>query len=183
MRSCLIVIEMLASLVLGSPLWAGTSDLRIYVSSTAGNDHNTGTLTKPFLTIERARDAIRELKKRSALGTTGVTVYLRGGVYALTQTFVLSEQDSGASAAPIIYAAYKNEQVRLSGSVKLPAEAFQPVTQVEELKRLAPQAIPHVRQADLKLLGLASAQDTRWDRSPPGQPESRVQKNSSLIMR
>jgi len=171
MRVCLIVIGMIASLALGSPLWAGTSGLTFYVSSSAGNDRNPGTRAKPFLTIERARDAIRELKMRSALGTTGVTVYLRGGIYALTQTFALSEQDSGASTAPIIYAAYQHEEVRLSGSVKLPVEAFQPVTQVEELKRLASPAISHVRRADLKLLGLASAQDTRWDRSPPGQPE------------
>lgn len=171
MRICLIIIGMFASLALVSPLWAETSGLTFFVSSSAGNDRNPGTLAKPFLTIERARDAIRELKMRSALGTTGVTVYLRGGIYTLTQTFALSEQDSGASAAPIIYAAYQREEVRLSGSVKLPVEAFQPVTQVEEQKRLASPAIPHVRRADLKLLGLASAQDTRWDRSPPGQPE------------
>jgi hypothetical protein len=171
MRVWLIIIGLLASIPLSSSLWAETSDLTFYVSSNVGNDHNSGTLTKPFLTIERARDAIRELKTRSALGTTAVTVYLRGGIYPLTRTFALSEQDSGISGAPIIYAAYQNEEVRLSGSVKLPTEAFQPVTQVEELKRLAFPAIPHVRRADLKQLGLASAQDTRWDRSPPGQPE------------
>jgi hypothetical protein len=171
MRVWLIIIGLLASIPLSSSLWAETSDLTFYVSSSAGNDHNSGTLTKPFLTIERARDAIRELKTHSTLGTTAVTVYLRGGIYPLTRTFVLSEQDSGLSGAPITYAAYQHEEVRLSGSVNLPVEAFQPVTQVEELKRLASPAIPHVRRADLKLLGLASAQDTRWDRSPPGQPE------------
>jgi len=171
MRVWLIVIGLLASIPHSSSLWAETSALTFYVSSSAGNDHNSGTLTKPFLTIERARDAIRELKTRSTRGTTAITVYLRGGIYPLTRTFVLSEQDSGISGAPIIYAAYQNEEVRLSGSVKLPAEAFQPVTQVEELKRLAFPAIAHVRRADLKPLVLASAQDTRWDRSPPGQPE------------
>ncbi len=171
MRVWLIIIGLLACIPLSSSLWAEPSDLTFYVSSSAGNDHNSGTLTKPFLTIERARDAIRELKTRSALGTTAVTVYLRGGIYPLTRTFALSEQDSGISGAPIIYAAYQSEEVRLSGSVKLPAEVFQPVTQAEELKRLALPAIPHVRRADLKQLGLASAQDTRWDRSPPGQPE------------
>ena len=171
MRVWLIIIGLLASIPHSSSLWAETSALTFYVSSSAGNDHNAGTLTKPFLTIERARDAIRELKTRSTLGTTAVTVYLRGGIYPLTRTFALSEQDSGISGAPIIYAAYQNEEVRLSGSVKLPAEAFQPVTQVEELKRLAFQAVVHVRRADLKQLALANAQDTRWDRSPPGQPE------------
>ena len=162
MRICLIVIGLLASISFGSSLWAEMSSLAFYVSSRAGDDRNPGTLTQPFLTIERARDAIRELKMRSALGATAVTVYLRGGLYPLTQTFTLSEQDSGVSGAPIIYVAYQQEEVRLSGSVKLPAEAFQPLTQVEELKRLAPQAIPYIRRADLKVPGLTSSQDTRW---------------------
>ena len=58
MRVWLIIIGLLASIPLSSSLWAETSDLTFYVSSTVGNDHNSGTLTKPFLTIERARDAI-----------------------------------------------------------------------------------------------------------------------------
>ena len=97
MHICLIVIGLLASISSGSSLWAETSSLTFYVSSRAGNDRNPGTLTHPFLTIERARDAIRELKMRSAVGKTAVTVYLRGGIYPLTQTFTLSEQDSGVS--------------------------------------------------------------------------------------
>lgn len=171
MRIWLMIIGMLASTSLSSSLWAETSDLTFYVSSSDGNDHNSGTFTKPFLTIERARDAIREVKTRHALGATAVTVYLRGGIYPLTRTFALTERDSGIAAAPITYAAYQNEEVRLLGSVKLPVEIFQRVTQVEEISRLALPAIPHVRRADLKKLGLASAQDTHWERSSPGQPE------------
>ena len=109
MRVWLIIIGLLASIPHGSSLWAETPALTFYVSSSTGNDHNSGTFNKPFLTIERARDAIRELKTRSALGATAVTVYLRGGIYPLKRTFALSEQDSGISGAPIIYAAYQNE--------------------------------------------------------------------------
>jgi hypothetical protein len=165
------IIGFIVYLTLGCPLYAEASGLTFYVSSSAGNDRNPGTLSKPFLTIERARDAVRELKMRSGFSKTAVTVYLRGGIYPLTQTFTLSEQDSGVSAAPITYTAYQHEEVRLSGSVTLPVEAFQPVGQAEDFKRLAPIAIPHVRQTDLKIRGLASNQETRWDRSQPGQPE------------
>ena len=171
MRICLIVIGMIANLALGSPLWAETSNITLYVSSIAGNDRNPGTLAKPFLTIERARDAIRELKMHATLGTIAVTVYLRGGIYPLTQSFRLDEQDSGTSGAPITYTAYRQEEVRLSGGVKLPTGGFQPVTQTEELKRLAPSAIPHIRRTDLSVRGLAGSQETRWDRSQPGQSE------------
>src|SRR6185295_5872780 len=166
-----IIIGLLANFALGFTLCAEASDLTFYVSSSTGNDRNPGTLSKPFLTIERARDVIRELKMSSGLGKTAVTVYLRGGIYQLTQTFTLSEQDSGVSAAPITYTAYQHEEVRLSGSVKISAEAFQPVGQAEEFKRLAPLAIPHIRRTDLRLRRLASSQETRWDRSQPGQPE------------
>lgn len=172
MRTCLVVIGICVSLLLDSPLMAETSGLTYYVSSSVGNDRNPGTQAKPFLTIERARNEIRELKVRGALGTAGVTVYVRGGDYPLTETFTLSEQDSGLSDAPIVYAAYQHEEVRLSGSIKIPVEAFQSVMQAEELKRLASSAMPHVRRADLKALGLVSAQDTRWNRSAPGQPEN-----------
>ena len=171
MRISLRIIALLVNLILGGTLCAQASDLVFYVSSSSGNDLNPGTLSQPFRTIERARDAIRKLKMRSELGKAAVTVYLREGLYPLSQTFMLSEQDSGVSGAPITYTAYQQEKVRLSGSVQLPVEAFQPVTQIEEFKRLAPLAISQIRRTDLKVRGLASAQETRWDRSQPGQPE------------
>ncbi len=164
------VFSLLASLGFGL-MTAEASDLTFFVSSNTGNDLNPGTLNKPFLTIERARDAIRELKMRNGLGRTPVTVYLREGIYPLTRTFTLAEQDSGVFGAPITYAAYQHEEVRLSGSVKLPIEAFQPVGQGEELSRLAPLSKSHIVRTDLKVRTLTSSQETRWDRSQPGLPE------------
>src|SRR5215217_942136 len=127
MHLCLIVIGFFASVFLGSSVGGETPGRTFYVSSTAGNDRNPGTLTQPFLTIERARDVIRELKISGALRATAITVYLRRGLYPLTQTFILNDQDSGMPDARIMYAAYQQEEVRLSGSVKLQAESFQVV--------------------------------------------------------
>ncbi len=54
---------------------ANTGDLAFYVSP-RGNDSWTGeSIDKPFATIQRARDAIREIKKKSGL-TKPVTVYI-----------------------------------------------------------------------------------------------------------
>ena len=164
------VFGLLASLAFGLTT-AEASELTFFVSSSDGNDRNPGTISKPFLTIERARDAIRELKMRNGLGRTSVTVYLREGIYPLTQTFTLTEQDSGVSGAPITYAAYQHEEVRLSGSVELPIGTFQPITQKEESKRLAPLAKPYIRRTNLRVKQLASSEEARWDRSLPGQPE------------
>ena len=55
----------------------------VFHVATAGVDTNTGTIEQPFATLERAREAIRELKKPSGgLPAGGATVYLRGGVYS-----------------------------------------------------------------------------------------------------
>ncbi|MCU0645749.1 MAG: hypothetical protein MUC94_16005, partial [bacterium] len=85
-----------------------------YVSPT-GNDKNPGTIRKPFLTLERARDRIRELKKKSKRSNDGVTVFLREGRYFRTEVFSLNPDDSGEDHAPIIYSAYPGEKPVLIG--------------------------------------------------------------------
>lgn len=53
-----------------------------------GDDCGAGTLDAPFATLERARDAVRELKQ-DGLPAEGVTVRLRGGTYVVEDTFAL----------------------------------------------------------------------------------------------
>ena len=72
-----------------------------YVATT-GNDHWSGTLDAPnlqqsdgpFATLERARDEIRKRKNAGTLNSP-TTVWVREGLYALSQPFKLSAQDSG----------------------------------------------------------------------------------------
>jgi len=67
---------------------AGAGEAGFYISP-AGNDGWSGRLARPnatstdgpFATLERARDAVRELKARGGLPATGVTVELNGGTY------------------------------------------------------------------------------------------------------
>ena len=76
--------------------------LSTYVVSTAGSDHNAGTLWAPFRTIQHAAD----------LAAAGDTVLIRGGVYRET----VSPANSGAPGAPITFAAYNGENVTVSGA-------------------------------------------------------------------
>ena len=93
---------------------ANAGEIALYVSP-KGNDSWTGdSIDKPFATIQRARDAIREIKKKSGL-TKPVTVYIRGGLYELTETIVFTLEDSGTRACPITYTAYKDEEPVISG--------------------------------------------------------------------
>ena len=57
-----------------------------------GNDADPGTRTKPFATLERARDAIRELKQAGPLKEP-VTVRLQAGTYALAREVRFGPED------------------------------------------------------------------------------------------
>ncbi len=135
------------------------SELRLFVAPN-GDDAWSGKLREPnaaktdgpFATLERARAAIRALKRAGGLPAGGVTVWVRGGVYELKKPFELGAQDSGAAAAPIVYRAAPGETVRLVAG-KLVTN-FTRVTDPRVLKRLDPAARPHVAQANLRALGV-----------------------------
>jgi len=67
----------------------------------------------PFATLERARDAIRELKKSGL--QEPVNVRVRRGTYYLSTPFRLTSEDSGTEQCPITYAAQPGETVIVSG--------------------------------------------------------------------
>ncbi len=81
----------------------------------AGDDGNPGSFEKPFKSLDRARLAVRELKK--TVKDRDIRVYLRGGKYQLDETVVFELQDSGANGQKIIYAGYPGETATLSGAV------------------------------------------------------------------
>src|SRR5215471_16379774 len=84
-----------------------------------GNDANAGTQAQPFGTLERARDAVRQLKQDTRRFGGGITIYLRAGDYSRTNALELNAADSGSPESPIIWRAYKDEPVRLLGGRKL----------------------------------------------------------------
>ena len=88
---------------------------RLYVAQ-QGDDRNPGTEAEPLATLSRARDAVRELKKRVQ---KPINVLVRGGVYYLRETLVFTPQDSGTEAYPVTYAAYPAEKPVISGGMLL----------------------------------------------------------------
>lgn len=75
---------------------------------------NTQRSDGPFATLERARDAIRALKRSAGLSSP-VTVSLRGGRYPLTRPIEFGPQDS----APVTYAPYPGEQPVLDSGLRI----------------------------------------------------------------
>jgi len=81
-----------------------------YFVAPDGRDMNPGTMEKPFATLRRAQEALRQ--KRGE-------VFLRGGTYHLSAPLVFNAEDSGMKESPVIFQAYQNEQPVISGGVKL----------------------------------------------------------------
>jgi hypothetical protein len=154
---------------------AAAEGLTLHVA-TNGNDQWSGRIAEPkdgdgpFLTLERARDAIRQLKKEKGLPAGGVTVEVHGGSYALQRPLELTAEDSGTENAPIVYQAKPKENVRISGGVEV--TNFQPVTDPAVLQRLDESARGKVFQADLKALGIKDLSEMKpgpsWAQSEPG---------------
>lgn len=123
-----------------------------------GDDSNVGTLEEPYRTLEAARDRIRSIKAADGLPDGGITVYVRGGDYSRTEPFVLEEQDSGTEASPVRYAGYSGEKARIHGGVIIPGASFGPVAEQDVLDRLSPEAVNHIKVADLAALGVTAGQ-------------------------
>ena len=120
MRQLPTTLNVLLLLLVGPFLgecWGAPSDLPpkadFYVSAD-GSDSWSGTIASPnaqgtdgpFAGLERARDAVRDLKKRKS---DDIVVLVREGTYSLTKTVVFGLEDSGKEDSTITYAAYPGE--------------------------------------------------------------------------
>lgn len=94
-----------------------------------GNDIWSGRLKRPrandgpLATLRGARDAIRELKKRG-LVTTRVEVIVADGLYTMKEALILTPEDSGTAAHPVVYRAARGARPLFSGG--RPIGGFQP---------------------------------------------------------
>jgi hypothetical protein len=83
-----------------------------YYVSPSGSDGREGSLSRPFKTIQKARDVIRTVNKNM---TGDIIVILKAGTYTLNQPLALSPEDSGTNGFNIIYQADAGAKVTISG--------------------------------------------------------------------
>ena len=84
-----------------------------------GSDVNPGTKARPFATLERARDAVRALKRDGQALASPVTVLLGDGVYWLERPLVFAPEDSGTAGAPVTYTAQPDAKPIVSGGRRI----------------------------------------------------------------
>lgn len=139
--TCIRASALAALLGLAGPV-ASASPTRIapagpfaveYFVGSAGDDAGDGSRGKPFVSLERARDAIRSLKANGGL-PGAVAVRLLPGEYPVKATFELGAGDSGTEAAPIVYMADRKGTAVLYGGRRL--QGLVPVTDSAVLARI-----------------------------------------------
>jgi Right handed beta helix region len=143
----------------------------------AGDDTADGSADKPFRSLERARDAVRSLKKMhgGVLPKGGVRIIIGGGAYPVRRTFNLTSEDSGTAEAPIIYQAKSGQRPIFRGGIEI--TAWKSISDIRVRDKLDPSVRQKVLEADLKAAGITNWGDaTRLRRRPElfvnGQPQT-----------
>ncbi|MBI5691443.1 MAG: right-handed parallel beta-helix repeat-containing protein [Verrucomicrobia bacterium] len=91
-----------------------------------GDDGGPGTEARPFASLTRARDAVRQRRLAAGSQPGPMVVQLRGGTYRLAQPFELLPEDSGTPESPVIYRARSGDRAVVSGGRRL--QGWRPAT-------------------------------------------------------
>ncbi|MEO8048391.1 MAG: right-handed parallel beta-helix repeat-containing protein [Nitrospirota bacterium] len=84
--------------------------------SMGGSDNSFGTSNEPFLTLERAKQAVGSVNKNM---TGDIVVYLREGTYELKEPVVFQAHDSGQQGYRVTYMAYPGEHPVVTGGQRI----------------------------------------------------------------
>jgi hypothetical protein len=142
MKVIFIILYVLPSLLLAqqAEIWVAPD----------GSDANAGTKEKPLASLQLALRKVRELRRLNDSNVAnGAHIYLRSGLYALSEPLFIRPEDSGTSASPTFIEAAPNEKPILNGGV--------PVTGWQKLKGnvagLPKEAVRKVWVADAPKVG------------------------------
>lgn len=126
---------------------------QIFVAPNGSDTSGTGSIDQPFASLERARDEIRSLKNEGKTDN-GIHVNFREGKYYLSETFTLTEEDSGSEGFPVVYTAYNNEEVVIHGGVSIPVGKKSNAIHTDILSRFQPEVRDEIVEIDLQKEGI-----------------------------
>lgn len=142
-----------------------------------GTDTADGSEAKPFGSLEKARDAVRSLKKShgGTLPQGGVRIVIAGGSYRVERTLSLTSEDSGTAEAPVVYQAGAGPTPILVGGTRI--VGWKPISDTAFRNKLDLSVRERVLETDLKALGVTSWGDATALRRRPelfvdGRPQT-----------
>lgn len=107
-----ILIVCILVLITGAlPLGVRAANFKYFVSPEGNDSWNGSSIDQPFATIQQARDVIRNVNKRE----NTYSVYLRGGIYRISEPIIFTSEDSGTELYPVTYEAYSGEEPIITG--------------------------------------------------------------------
>lgn len=132
-----------------------------YYVSLDGDDSNSGSFSKPFATIGKARDVIRAAKAGGELPVGQITVYIMPGVYQINSTTGFTEADSGTAESPIVYQAYDKDggEVIFEGGKVIDSSLVKPASSEAKSKVIDDFARDKLMQLDLTEAGIDSVEE------------------------
>jgi parallel beta helix pectate lyase-like protein len=132
-----------------------------------GSDAGDGSTEHPFRSLEAARNAARSWKRGhgSSVPKGSVQIIVHGGAYRVERTLELTAEDSGTAASPVVYMAAPGQQPIFDGGVRI--ASWIPVADGRVREQLDPAVRRHVRQADLKTVGVTDLGDPTALRQRP----------------
>ncbi len=92
---------------------SGATDAADFFVAVDGSDADPGTQARPFATLARAHEALRE--KIAAGLSADVQVCVEGGTYRITEPIVLGPEDGGTQQYSVTYAAAAGATPTISG--------------------------------------------------------------------
>lgn len=87
-----------------------------WVDPVNGNDSSVGSEAEPFLTIEKARQTVRNINSDMQ---NDIFIYLKSGIHKISDTMVFDADDSGTNGFNVVYCAAPGEKPVISGGEEI----------------------------------------------------------------
>lgn len=142
--------------VLGLGMFVGAeAGITVYVDAGAVAEVGDGSRGKPFATLQKAQERVRELLKGES-GSGGIVVEVVGSFRLYENTLRLGREDSGrGSGEPVVWRAGKRGAY-LTGGRKLEAGGFRRVSERAVLERVKGEVRDKLVEFDLRSVGVDS---------------------------
>ena len=120
----------------------------IYIAKN-GDDSNSGTIDKPLKTFDEAFARTARADKSG----DGFVIYVREGIYDMSNGLNIPDKISGTEDCPVIISAYPNENVKLTGGISVKGSEFKAADDETAMRKLPESSKGKVYSVNLKDLG------------------------------